>query len=79
MGNVVRMVEKRHSGNRSQQTSVGAKRMTDFELGIMSFVMHEFVYFGRSIPWIIIDAIPYFRRWKLQDVPPPLPLPYEKY
>jgi len=35
--------------------------------GIMSFVMHEFVYFGRSIPWIIIDAFPYFRRWKLQD------------
>ena len=31
--------------------------------------MHEFVYFGRSIPWIIIDALPYFRRWKLQDVP----------
>lgn len=26
----------------------------------------QFVYFGRSIPWIIIDAIPYFRRWKLQ-------------
>jgi hypothetical protein len=37
-------------------------------VGIMSFVMHEFVYFGRSIPWIIIDAIPYFRRYKLQDV-----------
>lgn len=30
--------------------------------------MHEIVYFGRSIPWIIIDAIPYFRRFKLQDV-----------
>ena len=24
------------------------------------------MYFGRSIPWIIIDAIPYFRKWKLQ-------------
>jgi hypothetical protein len=24
------------------------------------------VYFGRCVPWIIIDAIPYFRRWKLQ-------------
>lgn len=30
--------------------------------------MHESVYFGRSIPWIVIDAIPYFRRYKLQDV-----------
>ncbi|KAF3927494.1 hypothetical protein AA313_de0200342 [Arthrobotrys entomopaga] len=35
--------------------------------GIMSFAMHELVYFGRSLPWIIIDAIPYFRRWKLQE------------
>ncbi|KAJ6632603.1 C-4 methyl sterol oxidase, partial [Mycena sp. CBHHK59/15] len=34
--------------------------------GLMSFLMHEIVYFDRSIPWIIIDAIPYFRRWKLQ-------------
>jgi hypothetical protein len=36
--------------------------------GIMSFVMHETVYFGRSLPWIIIDLIPYFRKWKIQDV-----------
>jgi len=34
--------------------------------GLMSFLMHEIVYFGRCIPWIIIDAIPYFRKWKLQ-------------
>ena len=34
--------------------------------GLMSFILHEIVYFGRCIPWIIIDAIPYFRRWKLQ-------------
>ncbi|KAL2145060.1 hypothetical protein VTI28DRAFT_8160 [Corynascus sepedonium] len=35
--------------------------------GIMSFVMHELVYFGRSLPWIIIDAIPYFNKYKLQN------------
>jgi methylsterol monooxygenase len=50
--------------------------------GLMAFLMHEvctlfndwsivliilqIVYFGRSIPWIIIDAIPYFKKWKLQ-------------
>ena len=34
--------------------------------GVMSFLLHEFVYFGRCVPWIIIDAIPYFNRWKLQ-------------
>ena len=26
----------------------------------------QIVYFGRCVPWLIIDAIPYFRRWKLQ-------------
>ncbi|CAK7239002.1 MAG: C-4 sterol methyl oxidase [Sporothrix thermara] len=35
--------------------------------GIMSFIMHEAVYFGRSLPWIILDAIPYFNRWKIQN------------
>jgi methylsterol monooxygenase len=39
--------------------------------GIMSFVMHEFVYFGRSLPWIIIDAIPFFNKYKLQNVSAP--------
>lgn len=36
--------------------------------GILSFVMHEAVYFGRSLPWIIIDAIPFFNKYKIQDV-----------
>src|SRR5690242_20575119 len=34
--------------------------------GIMSFVMHEIVYFGRSLPWVIIDQIPWFNRYKIQ-------------
>ena len=38
--------------------------------GILSFVMHEVVYFGRSLPWIIIDAIPYFHKYKIQKVSP---------
>jgi methylsterol monooxygenase len=36
--------------------------------GIMSFVMHELVYFGRSLPWIIIDRTRYFHRYKIQSV-----------
>jgi len=36
--------------------------------GILSFVMHELVYFGRSIPWAIIDRIPYFNKYKIQNV-----------
>ncbi|PCH02284.1 Fatty acid hydroxylase [Penicillium occitanis (nom. inval.)] len=35
--------------------------------GIMSFVMHEVVYFGRSLPWIIIDTFGLFRQYKIQD------------
>lgn len=38
--------------------------------GIISFVMHEVVYFGRSLPWIIIGMIPYFNKYKIQDVCP---------
>lgn len=34
--------------------------------GIMSFVMHEVVYFGRCIPWMVIDRMPFFNRWKIQ-------------
>jgi methylsterol monooxygenase len=34
--------------------------------GIMSFTMHEMVYFGRSLPWIIISRIPYFNKYKIQ-------------
>jgi methylsterol monooxygenase len=45
--------------------------------GIMSFVMHEVVYFGRCLPWIIIDALPYFRKWKIQ--PNKIPTPAEQW
>lgn len=38
--------------------------------GIMSFAMHETIYFGRSIPWAIIDRIPYFNKYKIQNVCP---------
>ncbi|KAI3261420.1 hypothetical protein CBS147308_9743 [Penicillium roqueforti] len=34
--------------------------------GIMSFVMHELVYFGRSLPWIFIDTFAMFNRYKIQ-------------
>jgi methylsterol monooxygenase len=36
--------------------------------GVLSFVMHELVYFGRSLPWIIISMIPYFDKYKIQNV-----------
>lgn len=36
--------------------------------GIMSFAMHELVYFGRSLPWIFIDSLGIFKRYKIQNV-----------
>ncbi|BFZ61375.1 C-4 sterol methyl oxidase [Saitoella coloradoensis] len=39
--------------------------------GVMSFLLHEIVYFGRCLPWMIVDRIPYFHRWKLQDAKVP--------
>lgn len=36
--------------------------------GVFAFLMHEFVYFGRFIPFLICDFIPYFQKYKLQQV-----------
>jgi hypothetical protein len=36
--------------------------------GIMSFAMHEIVYFGRGLPWFIMSFIPYFDQYKIQGV-----------
>lgn len=39
--------------------------------GLLFFAVHELTYFGRCLPWWIIDQIPFFRRWKIQpDVIP---------
>lgn len=34
--------------------------------GLLFFLVHELFYFGRCLPWFIIDQIPYFNRWKIQ-------------
>ncbi|PGH29729.1 methylsterol monooxygenase [[Emmonsia] crescens] len=35
--------------------------------GILSFGLHEIVYFGRALPYIIMDKIPYFHKYKIQQ------------
>ncbi|KAF2650278.1 C-4 methyl sterol oxidase Erg25 [Lophiostoma macrostomum CBS 122681] len=45
--------------------------------GLMSLAMHEAVYFGRSLPWVIIDAIPWFRKYKIQQHK--IPTKYEQF
>lgn len=44
--------------------------------GIMSFMMHEIVYFGRCLPWMIVDAIPAFNKYKIQNVSARAPPPF---
>ncbi|KAL4890561.1 fatty acid hydroxylase superfamily-domain-containing protein [Aspergillus ambiguus] len=40
--------------------------------GIVAFLAHELIYFGRCLPWIIADAFPsIFRRYKIQNHKPP--------
>lgn len=36
--------------------------------GIMSFAIHELFYFGRSLPWVLIDSLGFFKRYKIQSV-----------
>lgn len=38
-----------------------------FATGLLFFLTHEIMYFGRCIPWFIIDRIPYFNKWKIQN------------
>lgn len=38
------------------------------ETALLTFWMHEIVYFGRCIPWMIADALPqYFLKYKIQN------------
>lgn len=35
--------------------------------GLLFFLTHELFYFGRCLPWYIIDKTPFFRKWKIQQ------------
>ena len=39
--------------------------------GLLTFIIHEVVYFGRSIPWIIMDSMPIFQKYKIQQTKVP--------
>lgn len=42
-----------------------------FATGLLFFVLHEVVYFGRCLPWYILDKIPYFNKYKIQEAKMP--------
>ncbi|KAF6812570.1 fatty acid hydroxylase [Colletotrichum musicola] len=35
--------------------------------GIMTFAMHETIYFGRCLVWAIVDLIPWFQKYRIQQ------------
>ena len=39
--------------------------------GIMTFMFHETAYFGQSGFWAVVDTIPYFNKYKIQNVGDP--------
>ncbi|GIC92529.1 sterol desaturase family protein [Aspergillus udagawae] len=42
------------------------------DIGIITFLAHEIIYFSRCFPWIIADALPsIFLKYKIQDQKPP--------
>ena len=34
--------------------------------GPLTFVFHELVYFGAWMPWLLLDQIPFFQKYKIQ-------------
>ncbi|CAH6719685.1 methylsterol monooxygenase [[Candida] jaroonii] len=42
-----------------------------FATGLLIFATHEIMYFGRCLPWLIIDQIPAFRKYKIQETKMP--------
>lgn len=43
---------------------------TEFQLKtLVTFAVHELFYWGSFLPFLILDRIPYCRRWKIQDTP----------
>lgn len=44
--------------------------------GVLLLVVHELVYFGRSLPWMVLDTMPSMRKYKIQDKRPPTKAQY---
>lgn len=43
---------------------------TEFQLKtVFTFLVHEVFYWGSFLPFLILDRIPYFHRWKIQEAP----------
>lgn len=38
--------------------------------GLLLLLVHEVVYFGRALPWLILDSMPSMRKYKIQDTRP---------
>ena len=44
----------------------GSSSNPTLTLALTLFIWHEIVYFGRYVPYLILDYIPYFQKYKIQ-------------
>jgi methylsterol monooxygenase len=51
---------------KSLQAWYGFMQNDVYATGVMSFVLHEVIYFGRCLPFMIMDKIPFFNKYKIQ-------------
>ncbi|TPX66727.1 hypothetical protein SpCBS45565_g04268 [Spizellomyces sp. 'palustris'] len=48
------------------------------KLALVLFIWHEVVFFGRFLPYYIMDQIPFFKKWKIQEAKENTPEMYWK-
>ena len=70
LGDVIAQLEKAEALVHAKMTAGWQRVMDNFSdfviAGPLTFVFHEIVYFGAWVPWLVLDQIPYFKRYKIQ-------------
>ena len=69
-GDVVAQLEKAESLVHAKMTAGWSWILDNFSpfviAGPLTFAFHEVVYFGAWMPWLLLDQIPYFQKYKIQ-------------
>merc|ERR1719440_1379702 len=69
-GDVVAQLEKAESLVHAKMTAGWSWILDNFSpfviAGPLTFAFHELVYFGSWMPWLLLDQIPYFQKYKIQ-------------
>ena len=70
LGDVIAQLEKAEALVHAKMTAGWSVVLDNFSpfviAGPLTFVFHELVYFGAWVPWLVLDQIPYFNKYKIQ-------------